>query len=394
MLQQKVSIVVYLVSQWETFHRRPMREALARNLGKKGLLFCCNPPVSVSEAWKRRDNSRTAGLLPLNGPARLGENIYLGTPCVWIPGMGRSVRQINSLGWKIVSWQIKQALRRIAPPSNLTIAWTFRPEQLHCLGLSQEGMVVYECYDEYQLDIFDSTPLAQVADSEKILLQRADLVFVTARSLGERRKPWCRHLSYAPNGVAFEHFAQARNRTGLEAAPLSTIPRPRLGFVGNISACLDLELIEDLAQRWPDCSIVLVGPLDESARRAAQRWSSMSNIYLLGRVDFYDLPAYLKGFDLTLAPFRWNEFNYHVNPLKVWEYLAAGRPVVASSMSELESLADIIYLAHDRVDFLSQVDRALRSDNSERCERGISAARAHSWHRLTGSMIEQILACD
>ena len=384
--------MVYIIGSWETFHRRQMLEALARNMEKKGFLFCCSFPCSIKEAWQDPRQLKKRGILPLFGPQQVAENIFIGTPCVWIPGIARHAGQANSLSWRMVSIQIKRALKNIAPNECFKIAWVYKPEHLYCLGLIEEDMTIYECYDEYQLDYFNSNPLPQVALLENELLMRANMVFITSKSLLKRGEAWKKKIFYAPNGVSFNHFVNAFNHKPLESTVIVSIPKPRLGFVGNISRFLDLKLIEEIARKKTNWSLILIGPVDESAKQIVEKWASIPNIYLLGRVDFCHLPLYLKDFDVALAPFQWNELCYHINPLKVWEYLAAGKPVVASLMSELESLSDIIYLARDRNSFLKQVENALESNNLDRIQRGIHEAEKHSWNQLTASMLDLILS--
>ena len=135
-------IVVYLVEQWQTFHRRPMLESLAQQALGQAIFLCINPPISMRRVIFQL--FRNAALLPA-GSRRLSENLYLFTPVVWFPKLGRNGQEKDSKGWKMISRQIQNAINKIVPDSKQIISWIYRPEQISCLGLARENLAVYEC---------------------------------------------------------------------------------------------------------------------------------------------------------------------------------------------------------------------------------------------------------
>ena len=383
-------IVVYLVGQWETFHRRPMLMALARQALGQATIFCINPPISIGQTislWRR---SYRRGLLFFGRAKRLTENLYVGTPIVFLPGAGRRWQQEGSVGKKIVSHQVRNAVYRIGHKTKKIISWIYRPEQFHCLGLAKENFAVYECYDEYTLSYIDGSLIREVEDKEENLIREVDLIFATSYSLFENRRKKHSNVHYAPNGVDFELFNHAALNKLCIANDLKKIPSPRLGYIGNLSSRIDFGLIEKIAKHNKSWSLVIIGPVEEEAKAELASLKYQHNIYYIGYKPREKLLQYLKGFDVCILPFKINDWNYHSNPLKLWEYLAAGKPVVSTPTKEMEILKDVIFLAEDATRFIFSIEKTLNKVDEKKIQSGIEIARGHSWSNLTRKMLETV----
>lgn len=224
------------------------------------------------------------------------------------------------------------------------ILWLFRPGQqafIHefdRLDQFAPPLVIYHVVDEYSA--YPTLTAEQAAHQKQLdhtLTARADLVFCTARSLVEARRPINPNTHYMPNAVDYRAFQQMlADPSLLPPAGMTDLPRPILGVIGGINAKLDLTLLAELAEQRPGWSLALVGPLsygldpDELTRLRALR-----NVHFLGPVPPERVPATIAACDVCLIPYRLNQQTRHVNPLKVYEYLAAGKPVVATALAEL-----------------------------------------------------------
>lgn len=383
----RVTIVVYLLGEWEHFHRRPMLEALARaGLGYVTLLLVA-PPKSVRHLTKRRWGvPRGFGLPSLR---RIGPNLFLARPYIWLPLAGRRGRE-SGLWRALVKNQVRWAVAHVRETDEPVVAWIYRPDQDHNLGMADERFVVYECFDEYRLNYWDSSPMPSLAEKEGPILDRADLVFATARSLMEVRRKDGVKIEYAPNGVDYRIFARASAPDTTIPDELDSLPKPRIGYLGNISAALDLQLLEALARSNPDWSFVLIGPVDRTAEEMLGGLHACANVHLLGRKRREALAGYLKGLDVGLIPYRRNEVNRHRNPLKLWEYLAAGLPVVATPLFELDGLGDLVWVGEGVGGFELAITAAMRDHTGVRKGRGRELARDHSWERLTSRMLHAV----
>jgi UDP-galactopyranose mutase len=245
---------------------------------------------------------------------------------------------------------------------------------------------VYDCMD--QLSAFQAAP-PELLLREAELFQRADLVFTGGHTLYEAKRSQHPHVYAFPSAVDVEHFAQARlaQEDPIDQAGL---PRPRLGFCGVLDERLDTDLVAAVADMRPKWQIVLVGPV---AKIDPATLPSRPNIHYLGAKTYAELPAYLAGWDVALIPFARNESTRFISPTKTPEYLAAGRPVVSTSIRDVvrpyrdERLARIADTAED---FVAAVEAAMRDDADSRQRRVDRFLAEISWDKTWSAMDELV----
>ncbi len=235
------------------------------------------------------------------------------------------------------------------------ILWFYTPLMYAFARHVDAAAVVYDCMDE--LANFKFAP-PRLKETEAALIARADAVFTGGYSLYEAKRHLHDNIHPFPSSVDVSHFHAARN-IGNEPADQSAIAGPRLGYYGVIDERLDLNLIAEVAKARPELSFVFLGPvaklLPEDLPRAA-------NIHYLGQKAYDELPAYLAGWDAALMPFALNEATKFISPTKTPEYLAAGRPVVSTPITDVvRHYGDVagVYLASDPEMFAAACDDAL-----------------------------------
>ena len=187
---------------------------------------------------------------------------------------------------------------------------------------------VYDCMDE--LSAFAGAPTGLRA-KERALLSLADVVLTGGRSLYEAKRTLHDNVHECPSSVDVAHFALARTSMP-EPADQQRIPRPRIGFFGVLDERLDRQLLGEIAQRSPEWHFVIVGPVVKIDPR---HLPSFPNIHYLGPKSYKDLPNYIAGWDVAMLPFARNEATRFISPTKTPEYLAAGRPVVSTSIADV-----------------------------------------------------------
>jgi len=209
------------------------------------------------------------------------------------------------------------------------ILWYYTPAALSFSGhLTTQQPVVYDCMDELSAFLGADPSLPA---QERALLDRADVVFTGGYSLYEAKRHQHGNVHPLPSGVDLEHFRPARG-TLPEPADQRTIPHPRLGFYGVIDERLDTDLVAQLAALRPEWQIILVGPVvkvDSASLPHAE------NINYLGVKKYTELPAYLSGWDIALMPFARNDATRFISPTKTPEYLAGGKPVVSTPITDV-----------------------------------------------------------
>lgn len=272
------------------------------------------------------------------------------------------------------------------------ILWLFRPGMLHLIELFQPRLVIYHVVDEYSA--YPGLSPAQATRQRELdaqLTRRANLVFCTARSLVEAHKALNPNTHYLPNAVDYAAFQQALASQPPPSA-LQALSFPRLGFVGGINAKLDLDLLLALAKQHPRWTVVLVGPLGYGLEAASwKRLQALPNVHWLGPVPPDQVPAVLAAFDVCLIPYRLNQQTRHINPLKVYEYLATGKPIVATPLPELAQFGSLVHLAGDPSAFARAVQTALaEAADPDAAARRQAAAAANTWDHRVERMVALI----
>jgi UDP-galactopyranose mutase len=264
--------------------------------------------------------------------------------------------------------------------------WYYTPMAIPWTTHLKPLATIYDCMDE--LSAFKGAPSA-LKEHEAELFSRADLVFTGGQSLYEVKRDQHKNVYAFPSSIDASHFAQARSITD-EPMDQSQIPRPRLGFFGVIDERMDIELLDAVAAKRPDWHLVMVGPVVKIDPADLPR---RDNIHYLGGKSYSELPAYLAGWDVALLPFARNESTRFISPTKTPEYLAAGCPVVSTSIRDVvRPYGDegLVHIADTPVEFIAEVEAALEEDTATRL-REVDAFLANtSWDQTWGRMNELI----
>jgi glycosyltransferase involved in cell wall biosynthesis len=254
---------------------------------------------------------------------------------------------------------------------------TGSPPSASVVGRLGERASIYFCMDDF-LEIPGTSP-RMIAACERMLLSRVDAVVATAARLVETKRCASGRGYYLPQGVNFEHFA-----TPQPVPPeMLGLPRPIVGFAGGIGTAVDAATVRAIAASNASGSVVLVGPL--TLPRDAV---SAPNVHLLGPRPYTALPAYVQAFDAGIIPYVENDWTRAVDPLKLLEYLAAGIPVVASPLPEVEKYRHLVRLARLGDEFVAATMEAIGGTTAEAREHGRRVAEANTWERRGERFLE------
>jgi glycosyltransferase involved in cell wall biosynthesis len=261
---------------------------------------------------------------------------------------------------------------------------TFLPNTAPYVGTLGEELALYYCVDEWAT--FPGLDHEGTLAMERRLLERVDATFATSVALRDKKGRHCSHTFLAPHGVDHAKFSRALDDAQEVPADLAALPRPIVGFFGTLRDFLDYELMAYVAKARPDWSFALIGqklcdtvPID-----------GLPNVHLLGQKPHDALPAYCKGFDVGLIPYRIDEDVKFINPLKLRECLSVGVPVVSTNMPEVRPYAHLCHIAATGDEMVAAIERALREGNHEaRVHR--SAVMKHETWQARVAAIERII---
>lgn len=292
-------------------------------------------------------------------------NIFVLSPLT-IPAYGNP--RIRALNRQLLRFQVKRAMRQLG--FRRPINYVFLPSAALIAGTLGEELVIYHCVDEYAA--FSDIQAAPILELENQLLRRADLVITSAELLYQSKVQVNPRTVLVRHGVDYTHFRRALDAELAVPEDIARLPRPRIGFFGLIADWVDLELLAQVAKRFPAGSLVMLGKTTTDTSVLAD----LPNVHFLGRKPYAELPAYCKGFDVALMPFRINELTLNANPLKVREYLAAGLQVVSTAIPEVEVLGQC-RIGMDAEGFIREVEEALTDPGPS--EARSEAIRSESW---------------
>ncbi|MFL6283364.1 MAG: glycosyltransferase family 1 protein [Pyrinomonadaceae bacterium] len=262
------------------------------------------------------------------------------------------------------------------------VLWYYTPMALQFTRHLRPRAVIYDCMDE--LTAFQgASPLLRGLESE--LMRRADLVFTGGQSLYEAKRDRHPRVYAFPSSIDAAHFRAARE-IAEEPADQTSIPHPRLGFFGVIDERLDIGLLGEVARMRPEWQLVMIGPVVKIDPASLPRHD---NIHYLGMKSYDELPAYLSGWDVALLPFARNDSTRFISPTKTPEYLAAGRPVVSTSIRDVVrpyGQEGYVRIADTAEEFVAACEAALAEDATARRERVDPFLAQNSWDTTWESM--------
>jgi len=255
------------------------------------------------------------------------------------------------------------------------VHWYYTPMALAFTSHLKPQTVVYDCMDE--LSAFAHAP-ATLRLREAELLRRASVVFTGGQSLYEAKRGRHPNVHAFPSSVDVPHFARAR-QIGVDPPDQAGIPRPRLGFFGVIDERMDIELLAGVAAARPEWSIVLVGPVVKIDPAQLPR---AANIHYLGQKSYDQLPDYIAGWDVAMLPFARNDATRFISPTKTPEYMAAGKPVVSTSIRDVirpYGQQGLVRIADTVGDFVVACEASLADEPIARMRDADAFLRQTSW---------------
>ena len=270
------------------------------------------------------------------------------------------------------------------------VAWYYTPMALRFSDHLSPSVVVYDCMDE--LSAFQGAPPTLI-DEERRLFDRADVVFAGGASLFASKRSQHRNVHLFPSSIDYAHFAAARANPQ-DPVDQASIPHPRIGFYGVLDERLDRDLLREMAALRPEWHFVLIGPVVKIREEDLPR---ADNLHYLGQRNYQELPAYLGNWDVAMLPFARNASTRFISPTKTPEYLAGGKPVVSTPITDVvEPYGEmrLVNIGATAEEFASLIEHGMRNKDQAWLARVDAFLADNSWDKTFEAMWKEIQRCE
>ena len=366
------SVVCFGGEDWWYHNRGHCDIQFMRQLGRHGRVLYVNSIVmrkpNFSEGamfWRRllrKSRSITRGLV------RVQENFWVYSP---ITAPVHHLRGARTLNERLLREQVRLSMRRLG--MSCPLLWVNCPAACDTALALPQSALVYQRTDRYE--DHPGVDVAQITQYDRRLKQQADLTFYSNRRFYEEETDQCRQAAYVEHGVDYELFAEAADHPWIPDE-MRQLRRPIAGFFGGIdNHKFNLGLAEQVVARLPEVTFAFVGKASIDCTALTRH----PHVVMLGQRPYDQIPHYGKCFDVCLMPFNQNRWIEAMNPIKLKEYLALGKPVVATPFGELSGYAGLVRIAADADAFATEI-RAALDDRADAAATRRARVVSHSWH--------------
>lgn len=295
-----------------------------------------------------------------------------------MPSYGKDhPRRISQVGSHLVvvdGFNPRAFLSQIHP-----VVYYSSPAQVDLVKEYHPSLVVYDSVDEPSEEFVSWKPYYRRAVTQAdMVLAASEKLYLSALELNPR-------TYLIPNGCDFHYFSKAAQGFFPVPAELKAMKGPIIGYIGVMASWCDFELVTEISKAFPQAHIVLIGPLYN-----VSRVPQAHNIHWLGFKPYQELAAYLQCFRAAIIPFQITSMTRAVNPIKMWEYLAAGVPVVTTALPEAQVCSSEILISYDRMQFIQNLQIVLHEDPPGLKERRLELARRNSWMKRARQVVDLI----
>jgi glycosyltransferase involved in cell wall biosynthesis len=304
-------------------------------------------------------------------------------PEPWLPRLYRP----RTLALRLMQRRLENAraiLERAGCTHIVLSIWS--PQYSKVLPLVKHDLSMYHINDEYSF-----APVQQpISEEERMLMAGVDEVFIHSPAVMARKGALCSSATLTPNGVDFAAFATSRPIP----ADLASIPSPRIGYSGFLKTQLDWELLYATAQHNPQWSFVFVGKALEQPGLAETlaRLGALKNVHLLGGKSSRELAAYPQHFDVCMLPYCVDDYTKYIDPLKLSEYMASGRPAIGTPILPLREVSELVMLAETPAEWRQAISASLlpAANAPEARARRQSWAKTRTWDALVDTILTKV----
>ncbi|MBC7851487.1 MAG: glycosyltransferase [Chitinophagaceae bacterium] len=386
-MNKKCDLICFSLSRWDSAISSPAL-SLAKEFAKNNRVFYIDHPFSVKDYVSGRNTpsiqSRKNALLGrgsiYSNPPQLPANITVVTTKLTIPinflPPGVLYNRLAAMNDRIVLSTIRKVIRDHELKDFIYVNF-FDPYFVRELPADIKPFrSVYQSMDDISQVAYSNRHGTRL---EEEIIRNFDYTLCTSKELTRLKSAFSKNVFFHPNAADTSIFKKAATEVLERPAELKNITTKIIGFTGSIEYRSDFELLKKVALRHPDKTLVFVGPI-QTEEHIAVGLDKMPNVVFTGPKHITELASYLRYFDCVLIPFRKNTLTKSIYPLKINEYLAAGRPVIATHFSEdIYSFKDVAYVVPGDEEFIAAIDTAIAENNAERVAARIAVAEQNTW---------------
>jgi glycosyltransferase involved in cell wall biosynthesis len=320
---------------------------------------------------------------------RAAPNIFVRKALNVLP-WGQKYDFANRVNAALTATLLRREAARLPRP---VVLWIYDPGAARVIGAVGEELAVYDCVDAYEEQAgSDARRRRVIGAGDARAAAAAELVFTTTRTLFKRQSTRNARTHLVPNVGDYEHFRPASTREHA-SEDVRVLPRPVVGFAGNfLPSKVDFNLLQGIARARPDWTVLLVGPAPPAVRAQLEALRTIPNVHWVGPKPYQEIPRYVAAFDVGVIPYVENEYTRSCFPLKLYEYLAAGKPVVASGVPELLGMEPDVVVAQGDTGFVEAIERALSLRGRSDLVRRTTIAAGNTWETRTERLLDLITA--
>ena len=368
---------------------------IALEFSKNNRVLYVNPPMDRITRIKQKKDVRIQKRIQIakgeiSGIEKISHNLWNVYPkktiesINWI-GSHSIFKMLNKRNSKMFANDIKSAITKLEFSDYIL----FNDSSMF-LGLHLKEFLQPKVYAYYMRDYLVKVPYWQ-KHGERIepqIVKKADVLLTNSDFFAASGLQYNSNSFMVGQGCDVSHFSDENNQIKIPEE-LKKIPSPVIGYVGSLTTLrLDIKLLEHIAKQRENWSIVLVGPEDEEFKKS--NLHNLPNVFFLGRKEESELPNYVKGFDVAMNPQLINNLTIGNYPRKIDEYLAMGKPIIATKTIAMKMFKDVVYLGETKDEYIDLIEKALKEDSKVLAEKRIQVAKSHTWKNNVNAIYNAI----
>ncbi len=368
---------------------------IALEFSKNNRVLYVNPPMDRITRIKQKKDVRIQKRIQIakgeiSGIEKISHNLWNVYPkktiesINWI-GSHSIFKMLNKRNSKMFANDIKSAITKLEFSDYIL----FNDSSMF-LGLHLKEFLQPKVYAYYMRDYLVKVPYWQ-KHGERIepqIVKKADVLLTNSDFFAASGLQYNSNSFMVGQGCDVSHFSDENNQIKIPEE-FKKIPFPVIGYVGSLTTFrLDIKLLEHIAKQKENWSIVLVGPEDEEFKKS--NLHNLPNVFFLGRKEESELPNYVKGFDVAMNPQLINNLTIGNYPRKIDEYLAMGKPIIATKTIAMKMFKDVVYLGETKDEYIDLIEKALKEDSKVLAEKRIQVAKSHTWKNNVNAIYNAI----